>query len=311
MVRNKAIIFDIDGTLADISHRLHYIQSKKKDYKSFYEACVNDLPKNNVIKLYQYLDLLTSYCDWPSPDLFFCTGRPAEYKEQTLSWLNEHVTDFVENLIMRPSNDYRADYIVKEEMLHEIQKTHDVIFTIDDRQQVVDMWRRNGITCFQVEQWSEGSKPLCEPGKFTMLVGPSGAGKTFYCFYNEALTGEIISSDETRQHITGSVMDQTQNNRVWSYIHDRVVANIKHGLDTILDSTMLRNRDRKKLLDLLPPNTPIKYIVINRPLADKLAERGWRSDELVRRHDQIFKSNLSAILAGDNDPRVTVEDRRM
>jgi len=56
-------------------------------------------------------------------------------------------------LFMRPDGDFRADNIVKQEIYDtHIKGKHDVLFVMDDRQQVVDMWRRNGLTCFQVAE---------------------------------------------------------------------------------------------------------------------------------------------------------------
>ncbi len=42
----KYIVFDIDGVLADCSHRLHYIQGDNKDYESFYsyDEVLKDMP---------------------------------------------------------------------------------------------------------------------------------------------------------------------------------------------------------------------------------------------------------------------------
>ena len=40
------IIVDIDGTIADCSHRLHYIKGEKKDWNSFFKAAGKDKPKN-------------------------------------------------------------------------------------------------------------------------------------------------------------------------------------------------------------------------------------------------------------------------
>jgi hypothetical protein len=57
---------------------------------------------------------------------------------------------------MRP-DERRSDpdWEVKQDMLHEILKTLDkenILFTVDDRQKVVDMWRANGLTCLQVAE---------------------------------------------------------------------------------------------------------------------------------------------------------------
>jgi hypothetical protein len=57
---------------------------------------------------------------------------------------------------MRADKDFRADHIVKEEMLSFLRSSgNEILFVVDDRQQVVDMWRRNGVICLQ-----------CDEGKF-------------------------------------------------------------------------------------------------------------------------------------------------
>ena len=52
---------------------------------------------------------------------------------------------------MRPKDDYRKDNIIKKEILDKIRSQYNVLFAYDDRNQVVDMLRENGIKVFQVE----------------------------------------------------------------------------------------------------------------------------------------------------------------
>ncbi|MEE1225907.1 MAG: hypothetical protein UHM08_02270, partial [Bacteroidales bacterium] len=96
-------IFDIDGTLADCSQRLHFIQQEKPDWESFYKDCVNDKPILPVVELTQILK--DSY-----QDLIFVTGRPEKYMEETTEWLcNQLETDCI-ILFMRKDGDHRPDY---------------------------------------------------------------------------------------------------------------------------------------------------------------------------------------------------------
>jgi predicted kinase len=324
----KAIIFDIDGTLADISHRLHYIQDGRKDYKGFYEACVDDKLKTDVAELYNIIMTAQQAEDhWLAATfhVFICTGRPEDYRQPTLNWLRSQEVEGFESLLMRPSGDFRPDYIIKEEMLRKIQAYgYEVLFTIDDRQQVVDMWRRNGITCFQCEQWSEQPKRKWELGKLTLMVGPSGAGKSTWVSGEQWRVNQykgprlsVISSDAIRQELLGDWKDQSQNDRVFSLLHSRVKSNVEHGISTVVDATNIRNRDRKAIRDFVPADTVVEYIVIDRPLEEKMATAGWRADvitkdgkPLVIWHDEMFRSNLKAILSGDGDERVVVKDLR-
>lgn len=147
------IICDIDGTVAEISHRLHFIQGKKKYYDAFFQACVGDEPIFPIINLLAAL----SFCGY---SIIFVSGRSDIVREQTIEWLNRFLTFKNYRLIMRRAGDTRPDEIVKEEMLLEIKNgfiregffNNKIVLVLDDRKKVVDMWRRNGLTCLQVAE---------------------------------------------------------------------------------------------------------------------------------------------------------------
>ena len=142
---SKIIVFDIDGTIADCTHRLHHVKKDNPDWKSFFEECVNDTPIESMcdmsIVLSQYYDIV------------FCTGRSEECREHTEKWLNKHVN--TNTVLMRKEGDHRPDHVVKKELLEDYLKkqnlTKDHVVTIyEDRQSVVDMWRDNGYHVCQV-----------------------------------------------------------------------------------------------------------------------------------------------------------------
>lgn len=134
MARN--IIFDIDGTLADPKDRLHFLE--KKDWNSFYDACLDDAPIHHVIYLLQELK--------KNHRIIILTGRPERIKDKTLQWLKANNISFDE-IYFRKDGDYRPDYEIKEEMLKALNRS--IWFAVDDRKQVVDMFRRNNILCLQ------------------------------------------------------------------------------------------------------------------------------------------------------------------
>jgi len=79
------------------------------------------------------------------------TGRNERFRQITERWLTWNEIPF-SRLTMRPNKDQRPDYIIKQEILDGfLSEGLDITFTVDDRQQVVDMWRRNGITCLQCD----------------------------------------------------------------------------------------------------------------------------------------------------------------
>lgn len=155
-----AYIFDIDGTLADCSHRLHYLSpdfdilSKKElskdtvekfmpDWERFYESCIDDKPIEGVIETLKLLS-------FTGIKILLVTGRPKKYLAQTLAWLLKQNIKF-DGIYMREDGDYRQDYIVKHELyMNYISKSYAIQGVFEDRKQCVDMWRGLGLTCFQV-----------------------------------------------------------------------------------------------------------------------------------------------------------------
>ena len=151
------IICDIDGTIADHSHRLHHIRNEPRDYDSFFAAMSEDIPIFDTLWL---IDLLiTAHYEQGDFVFFICTGRPEDYRKQTEDWLWEHamrLDSIAHKILMRPSKDFRKDSIIKDEMRQIIEGWgFNIRFVLEDRQQVVDMWREKGITCLQVNQRDE------------------------------------------------------------------------------------------------------------------------------------------------------------
>lgn len=149
-VFGNCIIVDIDGTIADLSHRLHFIKTegKKKDWKSFLSNCEHDEPKEDVIRLIQ--SVKNGYHNH-SVNVVLCSGRGDEYRDKTQNWLQMHFNRY-NHLFMRERADYREDYIIKEIILDfEIMtRYNNIIVAFDDRDQVVKMWRSRDILCMQV-----------------------------------------------------------------------------------------------------------------------------------------------------------------
>jgi FMN phosphatase YigB (HAD superfamily) len=158
----KTVIFDIDGTLADVRHREHFVQGEEKDFDSFFAAMDKDLVN------YPIADLFYRHIQYED-QIILCSGRPDTYRDVTQKWLKEELMSYlaktympeklhcdIPNLLMRPSEKlYTPDWIIKQEILDGILKHVDksnIMYAVDDRAQVVKMWRDNGITCLQVDE---------------------------------------------------------------------------------------------------------------------------------------------------------------
>ena len=161
------IICDLDGTIANIEHRLHYIKGPKKDWDSFTKACVDDEPHKDVIAILDSLALGMgngcNVCGAVEREFYFFSGRSEVVRKETEEWLKKHVPiteDRDWELYMRKEGDYRPDTTIKYEMMYELKITpDDVLCILDDRQCVVDMWRKHGFRCLQVEAWEEVKRP--------------------------------------------------------------------------------------------------------------------------------------------------------
>lgn len=154
--KKTGLIIDLDGTLCNIDNRLHFVKDKdvdsettiKKDWKNFFKNIPNDVPNKWCQSIiWQY--------NKSSSDIILCSGRPDDYKRITEDWLEKWHIDWTK-LFMRQRGDYRRDDIIKEVILDfEILPRYNILFAIDDRQSIVDLWRRRGIVALQ-----------CQPGDF-------------------------------------------------------------------------------------------------------------------------------------------------
>jgi hypothetical protein len=131
----KAIICDIDGTLALQGERHIF------DYE---EAGVDTL--NTPVAL-----ILQALCNLEDkPKIVICSGRMDYGAEVLMDWLLKYGVH-IDDLYMRKTEDYRPDNIIKREIYeNELKDKYDILFVLDDRNQVVDMWRDLGLTCLQV-----------------------------------------------------------------------------------------------------------------------------------------------------------------
>lgn len=141
-------VFDLDGTLADLTHRLHFIQQEKPDWDGFFAACGGDTVIEPVATLFRELNS-NERKDY---DIVIMSGRSDAVADKTLEWLdaNEIAGDW---LFMRAEGDHRPDDVVKSELMDRLL-SYDLkpIMIFDDRKQVVDMWRSRGFLCAQVAE---------------------------------------------------------------------------------------------------------------------------------------------------------------
>ncbi len=140
------VLCDLDGTLCNIDHRLHYVKGEKKDWKGFFAELINDTPRIEVV------DKLMKF-EGEGYEIFFVSARPDNYREQTEIWLSECFKGYRphKTLFMRRENDKRPDTEVKLDLLNNYFKDKTWIHTvIDDRPSVIRMWREQGLNVIDV-----------------------------------------------------------------------------------------------------------------------------------------------------------------
>lgn len=132
-MRTPAIICDIDGTLAHMKDRSPYDYSK-----------VSEDEVDHAIRL--LLIQMGRVCA-----VILVSGRKSWCKTDTEQWLKDNRVAYDYLFMDRQTDDNRKDTIIKQEMYEQhIKGKYDVLFVLDDRQQVVDFWRSVGLKCLQV-----------------------------------------------------------------------------------------------------------------------------------------------------------------
>ncbi len=138
MEKTKVVICDLDGTLSIFEK----VDKSQPHYRNPYDAstCDRDL-LNEVVA-----EIIDGY------KVLLVSGREDKYREPTLRFLEKHGIVY-EALYMRKTGDNRKDSLVKREIYEtHIKPVYDVKFVLDDRNQVVEMWRGLGLTCLQVAE---------------------------------------------------------------------------------------------------------------------------------------------------------------
>lgn len=143
-----AVICDLDGTLAlfckehdcgcHLNHRNPYDAS----------SCFNDTVNWPVLEILKSVEL----------PIIFMSGREDRFREETVRWLEDaderpDMGGFEYTLHMRRTGDMRKDSVVKAELFQRhVRYNYNILFVLDDRNQVVDFWRSIGLTCLQVAE---------------------------------------------------------------------------------------------------------------------------------------------------------------
>jgi hypothetical protein len=147
-----AVIFDMDGTLADVSsirhHLTKYDNTKRrviKHFNKFHAESVNVPAHDHVVNAAQMAHML-------GHEVLVVTARKHMWRNHTAWWLAMHEVPS-DMLMMRGDEDNRKDYEVKKDMLDTLRNAYDIIHAWDDNPSIIKLWQENNIPTTVVPGW--------------------------------------------------------------------------------------------------------------------------------------------------------------
>ena len=140
------IIFDVDRTLMDIDTRRKWLEGPTPNWTKFMDPkeMETDTPNQHVMEVAECMHDA-------GHEIVIVSARNERHREVTEHQLKQNFGVFWSHMFLRPDDSFEPDNQFKQRVLDELIKADwkpDMVF--DDRDQVVEMWRANGIQCFQV-----------------------------------------------------------------------------------------------------------------------------------------------------------------
>jgi phosphoglycolate phosphatase-like HAD superfamily hydrolase len=146
-------VFDIDGVLADVRHRLHHISAGRRDWDAFFASVAEDPAlAEGTQAAHQAVEagLVVTYL----------TGRPERSRADTEHWLAQQGLP-EGRLIMRPDSDRRPARVFKVGALRQLSAEVHVAYVVDDDAQVVDAVSAAGFEA-RLAEWMPRQESLTQ-----------------------------------------------------------------------------------------------------------------------------------------------------
>lgn len=142
--KRDIVIVDLDGTLAlDEPRAERYLRGPEgKQWPQYFAACGDDEPNDAVIQLVRLLK-------YSGKRIYIFSGRLDSVLKETKEWLSKHNVPY-DKLVMRPADNRIDDTILKLQWTVEHEVKDRIWLVLEDRQRMVDAWRKAGYTCLQV-----------------------------------------------------------------------------------------------------------------------------------------------------------------
>lgn len=153
-------MFDIDGVLADVRHRLHHLEARPQRWERFFRAADRDpLLPEGAERLHAAL---------VDHDVLYLTGRPERTRRLTQRWLARHDLP-TSPLVMRDDDDHRPARYLKRDVLRRIAAHREVTSMLDDDPGVVAVLEADGWPV-ELATWL--------PHSSTLRTAQEGQGRT-------------------------------------------------------------------------------------------------------------------------------------
>jgi hypothetical protein len=162
-------VFDLDGVLADVSHRRHFIEGRR-DWPAFFAAARDDKPLTTGIDL-------ARAAHGKGLALVYLSGRPEHLRAATVAWLLQHGAPPGE-LLLRPDRDRSPATDLKLRLLRRLTREVRVVFFVDDDEDVVHAVRSAHPTLVHGECVVADWQPGGSRGRRVMRRAQQDAGAT-------------------------------------------------------------------------------------------------------------------------------------
>ena len=154
----KAVIWDLDGTLADDRARAHFVEveaGKTRDWKSYFDAIGTDPPIAASLEVLRALHSAGNR-------VIFLPGRPDHTRRNTERWLKANGLTEYDRLLMRPPGDYRPSGAFKVDEVAKLRREYELVCAFEDRIDVADALRGAGVPVFLYGAGAEAAAEALE-----------------------------------------------------------------------------------------------------------------------------------------------------
>jgi len=156
--RPRAVVWDLDGTLADDRARAHFVEveaGRERDWKSYFDAIDTDPP---IAASMEILQALRAY----GVRIVFLTGRPEFTRPKTERWLQANGLTEYDRLIMRPGGERRHAGEFKVDEIHRLRGEYELVCAFEDRIDVAEALRVSGLPVFLYGAGAEAAAEALE-----------------------------------------------------------------------------------------------------------------------------------------------------